>query len=40
MSAFSLDGFLSQSSWQGPLLVVIAIIAVFAVADWVESRGR
>ena len=39
MSAFSLDGFLAQQ-WQAVLLVVIAIIAVFAVADWVESRGR
>jgi len=37
MGAFSWDGFLTQP-WQAPLLVVIAIIAVFIVADWVESR--
>ena len=32
------DAFLSQP-WQGPLLVVIAILLVFAVADWIESKG-
>jgi hypothetical protein len=39
VSAFSWGGFLSQP-WQAPLLVVVAILLVFAVADWVESRGR
>ena len=38
MSAFSWDAFLTQP-WQAPLLVVIAILLVFAVADWVEGRG-
>ena len=39
MSAFSWDGFVTQP-WQAVLIVVIAIIVVFAVADWVESRGK
>ena len=34
----SWDAFLSQP-WRAPLLVVIAILLVFAVADWVEGRG-
>ena len=36
-SAFSWDALLSQP-WQAPLLVIIAILLVFIVADWVESR--
>ena len=38
MSAFSWGAFLSQP-WQAPLLVVIAILLVFVVADWIEGRG-
>jgi len=37
MSALSWDGFLTRP-WQAPLLVIIAILLVFIVADWVESR--
>ena len=39
MSAFAWDAFLTQP-WQAPLIVVVAILLVFAVADWVESRGK
>ena len=38
MSAFSWGAFLSQP-WQAPLLVIIAILLVFIVADWIDSRG-
>ena len=34
----SWDAFLSRP-WRAPLLVVIAILLVFVVADWIESRG-
>jgi len=33
-----MEHFLSQP-WQFVLLVVIAILLVFVLADWVESRG-
>ena len=38
MSAFSWGAFLSQPL-QALLLVIIAILLVFVVADWIESRG-
>ena len=36
MSTFSWYGFLSQP-WQGPLLVVVAILLVLAVADYLDN---